>query len=265
MFSGLAPQRRRLLLGSIAVALAATLIGIFFVIRTAGPADQVPQDQPGPILMIPGLGGSTSGLTVLAERLRDDGRDVTVMELPGDGRGDLREQARALEDEVTAALSRTAAPSVDLVGYSAGGIVARIWVADFGGDELARRIVTLGSPHHGTQLASIAGDLAPAACVACAQIAPDSDLLRELNSGDETPAGPEYVTIWTSLDETVLPPESAQLDGALEVPVQSICADSPITHGQLPGDALVGEIVAEQLGPDPPGELSIADCDRLSS
>ncbi|MGI8627890.1 MAG: lipase family alpha/beta hydrolase [Geodermatophilaceae bacterium] len=264
MFPGLAPQRRRLLFAIIAVAVAAALVVIFVAVRNAVPSDSVAQDQPGPVLMVPGLGGSTTGLAVLAGTLRVDGRDVTVMQLPGDGRGDLRDQAQALADTATAALERTGAPSVDVVGYSAGGVVARLWVADFGGDAIARRVITLGSPHHGTQLARLAEDVAPGACPACTQIAPDSDLLRQLNAGDETPDGPEFVSIWTTLDETVTPPDSARLDGALGIPVQSVCADSQVSHSGLITDPLVAGIVVEQLRASPPMQLSAQDCRRLS-
>lgn len=265
MFAGLAPQRRRLLLGVIALAVAAALVVAFFAVRSAIPADPVPQDEQGPVVMIPGLGGSTNGLAVLARTLETDGRDVTIISLPGDGTGDLQEQAQVLGDAVDAALERTGAPSVDIVGYSAGGIVARVWLADLGGVDVARRVLTLGSPHHGTQLARIAADTVPGACVACTQLAPDSDLITALNAGDETPDGPEYVSVWTTLDETVVPPDSARLDGALAITVQSVCADSQVSHGELPTDPLVGGIVAEELGLDIPAELSTDDCDRLSS
>ena len=107
--------------------------------------------------------------------------------------------------------ARTGAPSVDVVGYSAGGVVVRLWVAELGGGNVARRAVTLASPHHGTDLASLGADLAPDSCPeACLQLAEDSDLLRELNAGDETPPGPAWVAIWTEDDRIVVPPDSGR-------------------------------------------------------
>ncbi|MBA3279558.1 MAG: hypothetical protein H0U22_12775 [Geodermatophilaceae bacterium] len=122
MLAGLSPQRRRLVVGILVVAMAAAVVGVFFAVRAAVPSAAVRQDQPGPVLMVPGLGGSTGGLDVLARRLEAGGRDVTVISLPGDGTGDL--QAQALDQAVDAALARTGAASV-VVGYSAGGIVTR--------------------------------------------------------------------------------------------------------------------------------------------
>jgi triacylglycerol esterase/lipase EstA (alpha/beta hydrolase family) len=132
--------------------------------------------------------------------------------LPGDGTGDLDQQAAALARAVRAARSQTGSATVDIVGYSAGGVVARLWARDHGGAAVARRIVTLGSPQHGTDLASVAGSLAPGGCpVACQQLATDSPLLDRLNTGDETPTGPTFVSIWTADDQTVVPPDSARL------------------------------------------------------
>ena len=87
-----------------------------------------------------------------------------------------------------------------------------------------RRAVTLASPHHGTDLAALAGSLGSTACpVACQQLDPDSDLLRRLNAEDETPAGPAWVALWTEDDKTVVPPDSGSLDGALDVALQDVC------------------------------------------
>src|SRR4051812_40150067 len=193
------------------------------------------QQAPGPVLLVPGYGGSTGSLTVLADTLRHAGKDVTIVALPGDATGDLNEQARALGRAASAALRRTDAGSVDVVGYSAGGVVARLWVRDAGGRDVARRGVTLGAPHHRTELAGL-GALIPGVCpTACRQLAPDSDLLAALNRDGE-PDGPAYVSIWTTRDDVVIPADSARLPGALNIVVQSVCVGDSVRHGALPRD-----------------------------
>ncbi|HKF32803.1 MAG TPA: hypothetical protein VKB37_10595, partial [Jatrophihabitantaceae bacterium] len=177
--------------------------------------------------------------------------------------GDLGAQARTLGTAARAALA--GASSVDVVGYSAGGVVARLWVRDYGGATFARRIVTLGSPQHGTQLAAL-GALIPSVCpTACRQLTPDSALLAGLNAGDETPAGPTFVSIWSTDDDVVLPPDSARLAGALNIAVQSVCADAHVQHSDLPTNGIVESMVALELGAGPPVPLAPADCQRLSS
>jgi triacylglycerol esterase/lipase EstA (alpha/beta hydrolase family) len=49
----------------------------------------------------------------------------------------------------------TGATEVDLVGHSMGGVVARYYVTIAGGDGIAKNLVTLGSPHAGTDVSSL--------------------------------------------------------------------------------------------------------------
>lgn len=249
------------LVAGLAAAVTARL-----VTRHDTAAAPVAQDSRGPVLLVPGYGGSTTGLDALAGRLRAAGRTAVVVPLPGDGTGDLRTQATLLGAAVRAELSRTGAASVDVVGYSAGGVVARLWARDDGGDRLARRILTLGSPQHGTQVAGLAAALVPSACpTACQQLAPGSDLLDRLNGGDETPAGPTWISLWSTRDEVVDPPDSARLAGALDLTVQSVCAASTVAHGALPTDRAVQGMVLAELSGDAPVRLSTRDCARVSS
>ena len=267
MLAGLSPARRRVVLFLAAVVLAgAVALAVVLVSRPAVPdGGPVAQDRLGPVLLVPGYGGDTGSLESLAARLTAAGRDATVVPSPGDGTGDLRNSAAALDRAATAARERTGEDGVDVVGFSAGGVVARLWVAD-GDAGVVRRVLTLGSPHHGTSLAEIAGNLAPSQCpVGCQQLSAASELLRELNADDETPDGPTWVSIWTTQDQTVTPPESARLEGAVNLTVQSVCPDARVGHGDLPSSPLVQEMVLAELAAGAPVQLGPGDCAELSS
>ena len=253
MLEALSPQRRRLVL--VVVGIAAVLVLALvatLVVRALTRSGPVPQDQSGPVLLVPGYGGRTASLDPLADFLRAQGRNVTVVGLVGDGTGDLDAQAAHLGDVVDATLTSTGAPSVDVIGYSAGGVVARLWVRDHGGAGQARRVLTLGSPQHGTSVAALGAELAGGCPTACEQLLPDSPLLRGLNAGDETPAGPAWATVRSSTDTVVTPTDSASLAGALNVLVQDVCPSATTPHGGLPGDPVVAATVRSTLGPGPP-------------
>jgi len=254
----MSPRRRLVVAGAVLLVLAVVAGGLALVLARSGgsgaarPRTGVPQDRPGPVLLVPGYGGGTSALDRLAARLRAAGRTATVVRLPGGGTGDLRTQARAVGVAARAALAG-GAPSVDVVGYSAGGVVVRWWVREQGGAAVTRRVVTLGSPHHGTDVAALAVAVVGSACpTACRQLAPGSALLGRLNAGDETPAGPRWESIWTTGDELVTPPDSARLAGALDVVVQEVCPGRRVGHGQLPTDPAVQDLVLDALGTAPP-------------
>jgi triacylglycerol lipase len=171
------------------------------------------------------------------------------MKLPGDGRGDFFEQAATLDGIVTDLLDH-GAPSVDVIGFSNGGIVARLWAQRYDGAHRARRIITLGSPHHGADLAAAGVAAVPGQCpMACQQAAPGSSFLKGLTTPVPTP--PAWLALWTTQDETVTPPESARLEGAISLSLQSICPRLRVTHGGLPRDPVVTRIVVAALGPTP--------------
>lgn len=239
------------------------LAGAVALVVTGGGGKRADQSRPGPVILVPGYGGQLSSLDDIAARLRRAGRGVQELPLPDGGTGNLQGQADALDVVVQRDLSR-GAPSVDLVGYSAGGVVVRLWVSEGGHVGLVRRVVTIGTPSHGTEVAGAIGTLLGGACAgACAQLEPDSDLLDRLNEGDETPAGPVWVSIWSGVDQTVVPPDSARLAGADNITVQSVCASDAVSHSQEPRDPAVIGLVVAALGTGPPPHPSTADCARL--
>ena len=238
------------------VIAAVAVVGVLLVVaggrllRGDGREGRPDPARPGTVLLVPGYGGSEVALSRLARRLAQAGRNAQVLALPDGGTGDLLVQANALDAAVRHAL-RDGAPSVDLVGYSAGGVVARLWVDRHDGASVARRVITLGSPLHGAEIAGVGTALAPDACPqACQQLAPGSALLSELDR-TPLPAGLPWLSIWTETDETVRPPESARLDGAVNLPLQSLCPQARVSHAELPTDPAVTALVLLGLGAAP--------------
>jgi triacylglycerol lipase len=261
VLDALSPLRRRAVLGAggVVLLLVLALVVTALLRSRADSVTPVPQDRLGPVLLVPGYGGNLDSLQPLVTALRSAGRDAVVVPPPGNGTGDLQAQAAQLGQTATDVLRRTGAASVDVIGYSAGGVVARAWVRDHGGAAVARRVLTLGSPQHGTEQAALGRELAGGCPVACEQLAPDSDLLRRLNAGDETPDGPLWATVRSRADRVVTPTDSATLSGAVNVEVQDVCPGSTTAHGDLPGDPVVLAALGSVLGvapPQPPTDVS---------
>nr|AHE14856.1 putative lipase class 2 [uncultured bacterium] len=259
-WTGLSARRRGLVV-FLAVVVTAGVAAV--VVQVAGHGDApggVPsQERVGPVLLVPGYGGSRDALSTLAGRIRRSGRAAEVLALPGNGTGDLRAQVRVL-DRVAADAVAAGAPSVDVIGYSAGGVVARLWVAGEGAG-VVRRVVTLGAPLHGTRIAAVGGVVAPGACpVACQQLSPGSALL---SSVDGAPVALPWLSVWTEDDRTVVPPDSARLDGAVNVSLQRVCPGTSVAHSGLPADPLVTGLVLRALGTAPLVAPDTGDCDRL--
>nr|WP_181784263.1 lipase [Pseudonocardia pini] len=251
--------RRRLLAVIVAglVLVAVVVVGVQLVPGPSVDPDARPaQDRPGTVLLVPGYGGGRDGLLRLAARIEATGRQAEVLTLVGDGTGDLSAQVRVLDAAADAALA-AGAPSVDVVGYSAGGVVAGLWVARDDGAAKARRIVTMGSPLNGTTLAAAVVSQAPDACpAACRQLAPGSAELGELSGvGAEVP----WLSIWTADDETSTPPDTARLPGATNVEVQQVCPGARVSHSGLPTDGTVAELVLRGLDAAPI-DLAGASC-----
>jgi triacylglycerol lipase len=157
-----------------------------------------------PIVLVHGVGDNRSAFAILRRTLRRRGfgRITTVNYSPLTS--DVRRAAANLARHVERVCQQTGYEQVFLVGHSLGGIIARYYVQCLGGDSRVDTLVTLGSPHAGTQLARMAPLLVGR------QLRPNSDLMREL-------AGPadcatRFVAIYSDRDEVVVPHRSARLD-----------------------------------------------------
>lgn len=125
--------------------------------------------------------------------------------------------------------------------------------------------MTLGSPHHGTDVAEAA---VQAGCPpACWQMRTSAQFIAALNSGgDETPGPVSYTSIYTVTDELVqpvVPTATAALAGASNVLVQDLCPGRPVDHVGLAYDAAVHAVVMDALnrrGPADPARFDPSAC-----
>jgi triacylglycerol lipase len=259
-WTGLSP-RRRILLGGLALAVA--VVGAAVGVRVSRGQPEAVPGRPGAVLLVPGYGGSTTSLGELAARIRSTGRTATVVQLAGNGTGDLTVQASVLDGYVNRAIGAGSGP-VTVIGYSAGGVVAWLWDVDYGGATRAGKVITLGSPLHGARVAAAGTAYDPAQCpVACEQLAPGSALLTRLQQS--TRERPPWLSLWSTDDQTVQPPDSARLTGAVNVPLQSVCPGVNIQHSQLPTAPLVVGLVLRALAGNRLVVPASTDCASLES
>jgi triacylglycerol lipase len=256
-------QRRRLLIAVLSlVIVAGAAAGVIGSLAGNPPVPSAGGSRPGDVLLVPGYGGSTTALDVLAARIRKAGGTPIVVQLAGNGTGDLQAQASVLNGYVNQALG---SGPVTVIGYSAGGVVAWLWDVTYDGKAKARQIITLGSPLHGADLAALgAADLPDECPAACQELAPGSAMLTRLQ-GTAQASRPPWLSLWTTDDQVVQPPDSARLPGAVNVPLQSVCPGVTIGHGQLPTAPLVVGIVLRTLRSRAAAVPGPSDCRSLQT
>jgi pimeloyl-ACP methyl ester carboxylesterase len=177
-----------------------------------------------PVLLVHGYGcngGYWAPLRALLrrERVSHDTVDLEPVTAP------LDDYVAQVDRAVQRLLAATGAPRVVIVGHSMGGLVARAWLRRHGPRQVAR-IVTVGTPHHGTALATL-GIGANAR-----QMRQGADWLAQLARDDA--AHRELVTsIWSWHDNIVAPQTSCRLPGAKNI------AFSGIGHVALGSDQRV--------------------------
>lgn len=263
----LTPARRRVVVGIGLTVAVVVVIALAIAITHRDPTAPPPTSESlPPVVIVPGYGGATTGLSVLASALQDDGRFVQIVDLGSASVEDLHSQADLVDTTVRDALGQTDSKTVDIVTFSAGGIAARLWVTDHDGGAIARRVVTLSAPNHGTEVSPALSGPDPTDCPkACQQLLVGSDLMKSLAAHDEAPAGPDWVSIWTDQDKVVVPPTSAKLEGALDFSVQSICPDLKVAHLGMTANPVVVAIVRDVLGRTAPTRPDSSVCHPLGA
>jgi triacylglycerol lipase len=162
-----------------------------------------------PVLLVHGIGDNRSIFAVLARVLRRRGYGVVHavnFSVLTPVTGDIRAAAADLAHHVERLRTRTGSDTVHVIGHSLGGVIARYYVQCLGGDEVVDTLVTMGSAHHGSELALM---LPPTRLIR--QLRPGSDLVAEFEAPAPT-CRTRFLSVWSHGDPTMIPRTSARLD-----------------------------------------------------
>jgi triacylglycerol esterase/lipase EstA (alpha/beta hydrolase family) len=126
---------------------------------------------------------------------------------------DINQFAQQVADKVTEIRVRTGTEKVILVGHSMGGLVARAYLYQLGGNAFVAKLITLGSPHHGTVLARLIGGMN------VKQMRPNNAWLKALEKSEAQQTKVPTVCIYSCHDNFIAPQESAKLSYAKNIPI----------------------------------------------
>ena len=129
-----------------------------------------------------------------------------------------------------------------MIGHSLGGLLARYFVQCRGGDAVVHTLVTLATPHGGTELARLA-PLAPLV----RQLSPRSPVIAEL-AAPAPGCRTRFLALASDIDHLVVPGRLARLDHPdLDVTNLTIAG---VGHLSMPNSARVADTIARALRTD---------------
>ncbi len=146
---------------------------------------------------------------------------------------DIALQAGCLQAGWERLMAATGVPPL-LVGHSMGGLALRSWLASLP-EELALRheAISIGSPHHGTALATLAHTEAGA------QMQLFSPFLMQLAQAESLARRARWTCYWSVCDNIVFPANTATLPGARNLAVQGLphvaLAQAPVIMADVLG------------------------------
>jgi pimeloyl-ACP methyl ester carboxylesterase len=148
----------------------------------------------------------------------------------------VRRSAEHLARFIERVAAREKSERVDVVAHSLGGVVVRYYIERLGGAKRVGRVVTIGSPHHGTLIARL-GALFPSARETLAGSSFYADLgplvARE---------GIAFTSVWSRADAIIEPPESSSI-----APVGEDCVFENLGHLSLLLSPRVLDTIADRL------------------
>lgn len=195
-----------------------------------------------PVLLVHGYGCNSGYWHGMSKALLHAGisHHAVVMEPVFGG---IDEYIPLIHQAVEQLVRETGQPKIIIVAHSMGGLATRAYLRVHGRDRIVR-VITLGTPHHGTGLANFGVGLNTRQMhwTVSGEEGLASEWLRELAAGEDASTYRLFVNIYSHHDNIVSPQTSSRLPGAKNIEFRAIghvaLAMNPEIQAQVIGEIL---------------------------
>lgn len=165
-----------------------------------------------PVLLVHGYGCNSGYWAYLAPRL--DAARISHATLDLEPlTGDIDGYAARIEEAAGRLCAQAGTAQLIIVAHSMGGLAARAWMRVHGAARLAR-LITLGTPHHGTCLAAFGLGVNAGQMRRMGVAGPECAWLSALAGGEAMEARALITSIYSHHDNIIAPQTSSELPGA---------------------------------------------------
>jgi len=160
-----------------------------------------------PIFLIHGLWNNPKLFEKLLEKIKQEEYQLYRPHLPHKfGKTSISRLARDLDNKIEELVGREI--DIDIVGFSMGGLISRVWLQNHNGFLRTKRFVSIGTPHLGTYTAQmIPSSFMPG----IAEMKRGSSLLSQLNNDLTSLEMLECISFFTKWDLMSFPGWQARL------------------------------------------------------
>jgi len=206
---------------------------------------------PEVVLLLHGFFQTRNIWEVMEKRLRHNNYGVFSLNLGGllwrFNTRSIEYQAQWLAEKIERITTKHKIKKIHIIGHSMGGLIAKKYIQEYGGEKHVRSLITLGTPHHGTPTALIGVFLMGGGVLSRSpmQMLPRSKVIRSLHT-EQFPAAVALTSIFSKGDVicpwwcSVLRPDPT------EKHIHNIKIKG-IGHSELTSSSKVFHIIREQL------------------
>jgi len=190
-----------------------------------------------PIFLVHGLWNNPKLFEKLIQKIKEDDCQLYRPHLPHKfGKISLRHLAIDLDMKIGELVGPEI--EIDIVGFSMGGLISRLWLQNHDGFLRTKRFFSIGTPHFGTYTAQmIPSSLMPG----IAEMKKGSRLLSQLNNDLTTLEKLECISFYTKWDLMSFPGWQAKL------PVGDSYHLPVLTHKELITNSIALDILAKKI------------------